>query len=1184
MRKVKEALPPDRVRRRILLTVMGTVCVTTLLCVAAPKKETLIDDDIRWRETIGYNPQVHGSVQESSDADVFARVPYAYYPYANELEIAFDLAAANKLLPADQQASVGAVRELRVSVFPTVIAPQLLAEMPFYFAPASKGPVKVETAIFTGTIALDASGHGHGVLKMPDLPTGNYRLEYEFGGKKLAASKTFGRTHFEWEHCTYGTEHKVYAPFTPVEVEGDTVSVVDRSYTVNALGLFDSVISKGRELLAEPMKLVAETEDGKQITWQAGGASGKVLHPDLAVFETSADSRIGTIKATTCIEEDGCAKVTWTLSPAKTPAKIRRMWLEMAVKESEAPLCHMVGMNSMRHNYAGNVPRGGKITWINQGWRPARFEVEPFEGNAPASYQVWEARQQMNWGIHDPKQQWNFAPYVWLGAEERGLAWFGDTTEGYETDGKSSIQRLFIEPGKVVLRVELIQQPVTLDKPRTFTFGLQASPTKPMLADWRDKKVPGGGGLSVLVWGGFNCADKFPANRDWSIVDKLLAGCKTGKADLAWFAEYAKTHQTIINEGGGAKPGTLRTISLEQAKANGEPWLTAVNYFAGQAAAIKEGGGITVYFEEHQTDGRYPEVTEFMDEWSDGSFARYRYFDHPRTWGPEIRSANPASYRDFAVFYANEWMKRGVGIYYDNTYPQVDLNRQHWPDQDVTWSSSIWGHREYYKRVWKRSRELMETGESPRPLSIVGHVTNCQVLPYTTWWDGTLGVEQPGQWQPDPMPSAAARAKQLETWPFLILPSPTTGSAGEALPYPPDYLRAMEMGRMAGVVPHYRLALRNQDALDGFGVGVTGKPQKEILQHRELSDVAMGLVHEIRGGVSDYENGDVGALRRHFNDFGYGKPGVKIFTYWEEKPFVAVDNSKVKWIAMTREPVPFGMLLLQSYSPEAISTMVRFPEGTVLVDAATREQFPAGADGAATVGLAGDCGTRLLYVLRSATEPTLLPNTPASLLVDDFELNLGSWGRVVGKGIDVVPDSRKPANHVLRFVPGHPSNNRVVPYHLSLPEVGELSFKFRIPKLPGLREIPGSGGLLQIGYHEANGQRYAFGLGLIQTKEGKTRWTVAKPLLSLDGGMNEGYQTVISTADPAAPVDTGWHTLAIKLNGKQQQILLDGEKVFEGDDSRITGGSFFISPGWGWFHPIEYVEIDDLKVEAGKYN
>ena len=155
-------------------------------------------------------------------------------------------------------------------------------------------------------------------------------------------------------------------------------------------------------------------------------------------------------------------------------------------------------------------------------------------------------------------------------------AWPGSATtlQGYETDGERSIQRLYhrARPGRAPGRTDPAAR--RFDRPRRFEFGLQASPTKPMRADWRGHQVPGGGGMSVVVWGGFNCADKVPANKDWSIVDKILEGRKTGKADLPGSPSTPRPIRPSPN--GGAKPGQLRCVPLEQAQANGQAWLTAV--------------------------------------------------------------------------------------------------------------------------------------------------------------------------------------------------------------------------------------------------------------------------------------------------------------------------------------------------------------------------------------------------------------------------------------------------------------------------------------------------------------------------------------------------------------------------------------------------------------------------------
>jgi len=228
----------------------------------------------------------------------------------------------------------------------------------------------------------------------------------------------------------------------------------------------------------------------------------------------------------------------------------------------------------------------------------------------------------------------------------------------------------------------------------------------------------------------------------------------------------------------------------------------------------------------------------------------------------------------------------------------VERNQFQLRKTGTAWSSSIWGHREYFRRVWKRSRELMAKGLTPRDplyqrsdpdrrmrLHIVGHVTNCQVLPYTTWWDASLGVESPGQWIPENSPSTEQVQQQIDERGFVILPTPKRGTPGRALPYPPDYLRIMECGRMAGLIPHYRHSLRSDDAFGGIGnnIGYGNTDQGKdsaVRAHRQLSDKAMGLIHEIRGGGSAYSHAGIRSLLQAFETYGYGKPEVEVHNYW----------------------------------------------------------------------------------------------------------------------------------------------------------------------------------------------------------------------------------------------------------------------------------------------------------------
>ena len=112
------------------------------------------------------------------------------------------------------------------------------------------------------------------------------------------------------------------------------------------------------------------------------------------------------------------------------------------------------------------------------------------------------------------------------------------------------------------------------------------------------------------------------------------------------------------------------------------------------------------------------------------------------------------------------------------------------------------------------------------------------------------------------------------------------------------------------------------------------------------------------------------------------------------------------------------------------------------------------------------------------------------------------------------------------------------------------------------------------------GRRYHFGLSISRPKQGTPQWTVSKPLLTLDGGKSEGYQTVLQARAVRRARRYRWHRLAIRTQGKRHQILLDDQLLFQGEDDRISSGGLSLAPGWGWYQPIPYVEVDDLVIHT----
>jgi len=83
-----------------------------------------------------------------------------------------------------------------------------------------------------------------------------------------------------------------------------------------------------------------------------------------------------------------------------------------------------------------------------------------------------------------------------------------------------------------------------------------------------------------------------------------------------------------------------------------------------------------------------------------------------------------------------------------------------------------------------------------------------------------------------------------------------------------------------------------------------------------------------------------------------------------------VDKPEVKWLYLTREQAPKGLLLLQSYSPDALTAKVSVPGAKQLVDVETREVIVLSAPSPAEITLPANCGTRMFLVSESTDEVT----------------------------------------------------------------------------------------------------------------------------------------------------------------------------------------------------------------------
>jgi hypothetical protein len=90
-------------------------------------------------------------------------------------------------------------------------------------------------------------------------------------------------------------------------------------------------------------------------------------------------------------------------------------------------------------------------------------------------------------GIPELGGKWSstFWPYIWIGDEQRGLAWSAESTQGWRLQDPSRALSIETQGNIVVFRVAFIDHDVTLSTPLVLRWGLQASPVKPISFAWR---------------------------------------------------------------------------------------------------------------------------------------------------------------------------------------------------------------------------------------------------------------------------------------------------------------------------------------------------------------------------------------------------------------------------------------------------------------------------------------------------------------------------------------------------------------------------------------------------------------------------------------------------------------------------------------------------------------------------
>lgn len=282
------------------------------------------------------------------------------------------------------------------------------------------------------------SGAARAILRADEMPAGTFQVRVTARNTQSGQTFTTERTltdplRPEWLGTREGLTEAVPAPWTPLQVQGDSVQPWGRTYRFAGSPLPTEVITRDASVLAGPVRLTGRV-NGRLLTWQGSPVRFRSRRPATVVLTGTQTSAALALSGTTTVEYDGMIRTDLELWPVNGEANIQELTLEVPLKAQHARyLYHFPGAWGTVANSAFLPPEG----WAH-----------------------------------------GFKPFVWLGDEDRGFSWFCESDQNWfplDTDDMLVIAR---RDDVVTLKCRLIRADQRLSGPLRYTFGFEATPCK----------------------------------------------------------------------------------------------------------------------------------------------------------------------------------------------------------------------------------------------------------------------------------------------------------------------------------------------------------------------------------------------------------------------------------------------------------------------------------------------------------------------------------------------------------------------------------------------------------------------------------------------------------------------------------------------------------------------------------
>jgi len=534
-----------------------------------------------------------------------------------------------------------------------------------------------------GTIPAFEDGKGGTILDVGLLPEGDHPLRGTLygadGAKRATFSSTFRRMPLPWLHNKLGLPDTPPPPFEPITVDEQTVTAVGRRYTVAQDGNLRSIEVRDEEILAAPIRFEVEAGGKVSVLEAEDAMSFGQCSPVEANWHAAAVGSGLIVRSKVTFEYDGMARYDLDISPTGGQVSLDRLSLQIPLKAKYAQLAHM-------------LPVGGRFrAYVTATFLPA--------GQGP----IWDSR---TWGSGKPihKQAGSFVSNIWLGDMLRGLVWFADNDRGWVPNNNQPAAAISRNDGVVTLALHFISENFVLEEPRQITYGLMATPPKPLTKDhrlWNRGHTPKVGAIG----GRLTSCDAF-APWEVPVVDRRRSAFAYWPPNDDWeFARMAAARQRVCGHN---------------------------KYPPGVA--------LMLYHDKDHCPVHPEGLPYFGWIWRCCSY--------------------PQSRVDNLIWYMDKWIASGMdGVYIDDVFPNADWNMHPigtayiLPGGQKKPGIENFRYRQYLKRLYAL---LHQRGKRP---IITTHMTSTLVWPFHSFVAVIFDCEEAGRFR-DPT------VTYMDAWPL----------------------------------------------------------------------------------------------------------------------------------------------------------------------------------------------------------------------------------------------------------------------------------------------------------------------------------------------------------------------------------------------------------------------------------